>query len=58
MNFLDYTLEELHEKLVNKELTAVDLIESVYSNIEETDDEVGAFITLNKEEALNAAKSG
>lgn len=56
MNFLDYTLEELHEKLVNKELTAVDLIESVYSNIEETDDEVGAFITLNKEEALNAAK--
>ncbi|GEK90384.1 glutamyl-tRNA(Gln) amidotransferase subunit A [Alkalibacterium kapii] len=56
MNFLDYTLEELHEKLVNKEWTAVELIESVYEKIEETDEKVGAFLTLNKEEALEAAR--
>ncbi|SFC24951.1 aspartyl/glutamyl-tRNA(Asn/Gln) amidotransferase subunit A [Alkalibacterium subtropicum] len=56
MNFLAHTLEELHEKLVNKELTAVELMESVYANIEETDERVGAFLTLNKEEALAAAR--
>ena len=56
MNFLDYTLEELHEKLVNKEFTAVELMESVFENIEETDEKIGAFLTLSKEEALSAAR--
>jgi len=56
VNFLDYTLEELHEKLVSKELTAVELLESVYENIEKTDEKVGAFLTLSKDEALAAAK--
>lgn len=56
MNFLDYTLEELHEKLVSKELTAVDLVEASYKRIEETDEQVGAFLALSKEEALQAAR--
>ncbi|PRY82884.1 aspartyl-tRNA(Asn)/glutamyl-tRNA(Gln) amidotransferase subunit A [Alkalibacterium olivapovliticus] len=56
MNFLDYTLEELHEKLVNKEVTAVDLVEASYKRIEETDESVGAFLGLNKEDALKAAR--
>lgn len=56
MNFLDYTLEELHEKLVNKEVTAVDLVEASYRRIEETDKEIGAFLALSKEEALKVAK--
>lgn len=56
MNFLDYTLEELHEKLVNKEVTAVDLVEASYKRIEETDKEIGAFLALSKEEALKVAK--
>ncbi|MCC5895892.1 MAG: Asp-tRNA(Asn)/Glu-tRNA(Gln) amidotransferase subunit GatA [Alkalibacterium sp.] len=56
MNFLDYTLEELHEKLVNKEVTAVDLVEASYKRIEETDESIGAFLGLNKEEALKTAR--
>lgn len=56
MNFLDYTLEELHDKLVSKELTAVDLVEASYKRIEETDEQVGAFLALSKEEALQAAR--
>ena len=56
MNFLDYTLEELHDKLVSKELTAVDLVEASYRRIEETDEQVGAFLALSKEEALQAAR--
>ena len=56
MNFLDFTLEELHDKLVSKELTAVDLVEASYRRIEETDEQVGAFLALSKEEALQAAR--
>lgn len=56
MNFLDYTLEELHAKLVSKEVTSVELTEAVYANIEETDGDVGAFLELGKEEALAAAR--
>lgn len=56
MDFLDYTLEELHEKLVNKEFTAVELMESVYENIAEKDGQIGSFLALSKEEALAAAK--
>ncbi|GAB2481359.1 Asp-tRNA(Asn)/Glu-tRNA(Gln) amidotransferase subunit GatA [Alkalibacterium psychrotolerans] len=56
MNFLDYTLEELHEKLINKEVTAVELAEASFKRIEETDEEVGAFLALNKEKALEAAR--
>ena len=56
MNFLDHTLEELHDKLVSKELTAVDLVEASYKRIEETDEQVGAFLALSKEEALQAAR--
>src|SRR5699024_1758926 len=52
MNMLDYTLEELHEKLVKKELTAEQLVESVFENIEKTEDTIGAFLTLTKEEPM------
>lgn len=57
MDFLNYTLEELHEKLVNKEFTAVELIESVYENIADKDEQVGSFLALSKEEALSAARA-
>lgn len=56
MNFLDYTLEELHNKLVSKEVTALELAEAAFKRIEETDEEVGAFLALNKEKALEAAR--
>ncbi|MER2063166.1 MAG: Asp-tRNA(Asn)/Glu-tRNA(Gln) amidotransferase subunit GatA [Alkalibacterium sp.] len=56
MNFLEYTLEDLHNKLVNKELTAVDLMQSVYDTIDKTDERIGAFLALSKEEALAAAR--
>lgn len=56
MTLLDHTLEELHEMLVNKETTSVELMEAVYERIEETEEQVGSFISLNKEEALEAAR--
>lgn len=56
MAILDYTLEELHERLVNGDLTSVQVIEAVYDRIDETEDNVGAFLALNKEEALKHAR--
>jgi aspartyl-tRNA(Asn)/glutamyl-tRNA(Gln) amidotransferase subunit A len=56
MALLDHTLEELHEMLVNGDTTSVEIMEAVYDRIEETEDQVGSFISLNKEQALEAAR--
>ena len=49
------TIEQLHELLVNKELTVVELIESTFDYIKKVDPIVGAFISTNKEAALAEA---
>lgn len=51
------TINELHELLVNKEMTVVELVESTFDYIESVEKEVGAFISLDKEAALEAAKN-
>lgn len=54
-NYLDLTIKEIHDKLKKKEITPVDLVEECFRRIEENE-ELNAFITLNKEEALKEAK--
>ncbi|MBR2039077.1 MAG: Asp-tRNA(Asn)/Glu-tRNA(Gln) amidotransferase subunit GatA, partial [Phascolarctobacterium sp.] len=56
MDLFKYTAHELHEKLVNKEITAVELTNAVYARIEEVDEQVNAYISLSKEEALAQAE--
>lgn len=51
------TIEELHELLVNKELTAVELIESTFDRILDIEDQVGAFISYDKDQALEKAQA-
>lgn len=53
--YLDLSIKEIHELLVNKEITPLTLVEECYSRIEENSD-LNSFITLNKEEAINYAK--
>lgn len=50
------TIEELHELLVNKELTVVELVEATFDYMETVEQAVGAFISIDKENALAAAK--
>lgn len=50
------TIEELHELLVNKELTVVELVEATFDYMETVEQAVGAFIAIDKENALAAAK--
>ncbi|AEB30286.1 aspartyl/glutamyl-tRNA amidotransferase subunit A [Carnobacterium sp. 17-4] len=56
MDITNYTVEELHELLVKKEVTAQEIVKAVFARISETEDKIGAFITLTEEEALEQAR--
>jgi aspartyl-tRNA(Asn)/glutamyl-tRNA(Gln) amidotransferase subunit A len=49
-------IRELHNKLINKEITATQLAEQYFSAIEEKEPEILAYLTLTKELAMNQAK--
>ena len=49
------TIHELHEKLVKKEISSVELTNNVYDRIAAVEDKVKAYITLDKENALAQA---
>ncbi len=46
----------MHEKLVNNDISTVDLTQATLENIEKTDSELQAFIRTNSDEALLQAK--
>lgn len=57
MGILDIRARNIREKIVNNELTAGQVIEAYLNNIEKHEDEINAFITLDKEGArAQAAK--
>lgn len=49
------TAHELHEKLVKKEISSVELTNNLYDRIAAVEDDVKAYITLDKENALAQA---
>lgn len=49
-------IRELHQKLVDKKITAVELAEQYFAVIEKKDKELNAYLTLTKELALEQAK--
>lgn len=55
MDLYKLTAHELHDKLVSKEISSVELTENVYSRIDEVEDKVQAYVTLDKESALAQA---
>lgn len=56
MSLFDYTIKELEQKLHNKEITIEELVDTSYKRINEVDNEVHAFLTLNEEAARKQAK--
>lgn len=56
MSLLDYSLKDLQEKLHNKEITVSDLVDASFNRINEVDEDIKAFVTLNEEEARKQAK--
>ncbi|WP_431800878.1 Asp-tRNA(Asn)/Glu-tRNA(Gln) amidotransferase subunit GatA [Halobacillus andaensis] len=55
MSLFEHSLRELKDKLHSKEITVTDLVNESYNRIEEVDEQVKAFLTLNKEAALKQA---
>lgn len=55
MNNLKLSIKEIHSRLVNKEITPLDLVEECYEKIEENSI-LNSFITVNKVEAIEYAK--
>ncbi|MBP1970410.1 aspartyl-tRNA(Asn)/glutamyl-tRNA(Gln) amidotransferase subunit A [Virgibacillus natechei] len=55
MSLFDYSIKELEQKIHNKEISVKDLVNTSYDRIEEVDDQVKAFLTLDKENALEQA---
>ncbi|HRY82356.1 MAG TPA: Asp-tRNA(Asn)/Glu-tRNA(Gln) amidotransferase subunit GatA [Candidatus Moranbacteria bacterium] len=49
-------IRELHNKLINKEITSVELTQQYFDAISKKDGDVHAYLTLTKEEALEQAK--
>lgn len=57
MNYFETDLTKLHNQLVNKEISSVELTKETITNIKATEPAVDAFITIAEEEALAQAKA-
>ena len=55
MTFNHKTIEELHDLLVKKEISAVELTQATLADIKEREGAVDSFITVSEEEALAKA---
>lgn len=55
MDLYKSTAHELHDKLVNKEISSVELTKALYERIDAVEDQVRAYVTLDKENALAQA---
>lgn len=55
MSLHQLTAKELHKKLLDKECSAKEIIQSVFDRIDACEERVGAYVTLEKESALSAA---
>jgi aspartyl-tRNA(Asn)/glutamyl-tRNA(Gln) amidotransferase subunit A len=56
MNLKDYTIQDLASGLRAKKFSAKDLADSAFEAIEKQDKDLNAFITLNKDQAYEAAE--
>lgn len=55
MNILDLDILEISGKIKNKDLTSREVIEAYFENIEKTEEDINAFISLDKDLALEKA---
>ena len=57
MEIVNLTGWEIKEKFLNKEISAVDIVEEHFNRIDEAEDGINSFITLDYENAINAANN-
>ncbi len=56
MNLYELTAHELSDMLKDKKISSVELCESVLDRIENTEDKIGGYVTVTKDEAIESAK--
>lgn len=56
MSLFDHKISELHNLIEKKELTVSDLVDASFKRINEVEDKVQAFITVDEENARSTAK--
>ncbi len=56
MSLFEQKVSELHQRLHNKEISVTDLVNESYNRIGQVEDKVGAFLTLDEENARAKAK--
>jgi aspartyl-tRNA(Asn)/glutamyl-tRNA(Gln) amidotransferase subunit A len=57
MSVFDLKLSEIHNRLHSKQLSVAELVEHSFGRISDTDDKIGAFLTLNEEGARKEARA-
>ena len=55
MSFKDQTIDQLHDLLVKKEISATELTKATLEDVKAREEAVGSFITVSEEEALAQA---
>ena len=55
MKLYELTIEKAHRLLINGEISSVELTTSVLDRIGETDEKIGAFITVSRDQAMKQA---
>lgn len=56
VDYFKTDLENLHQALVNKDLSSAELVKETFAKIETIDPKIEAFLALNKEQALAKAE--
>lgn len=51
------TAHELHELLVEKKISSVELTQSVLDRIDQTEQSIGAYVTVTRDQALESARA-
>ena len=54
MSLYQLTAKELHKKLCEKECSAAEITRSVFDRVDACEERVGAYVTLDRENALAA----
>src|SRR3989344_2814202 len=56
MDLNKLTIKKVHESLLNKDFSALELTKAYFENIEKKDKEIGAYLSNNKDEAYETAE--
>ena len=57
MTLARLTIHELHQKLVDREISALELTEAHLARIQALDGQIHAYLTVTEEQALQAARA-